>query len=448
MKSIMKNTGSEVARFTNNFALNAQIGYTDARELRIFLGVISQTNPYDENEVMEGIFSLEELERLTRPAEAKRSGSIEVEYKKILKNMMKKNYVEFASPVKHKGKVLNSYRVVFDRIEPLKIDGTAFYKWRVHEDMRPHIKNLQDNFVGIALPKKMRSGHSIRFLILGTAHHNRLRVGGRVKVTRLEIDLEEFRRLLNIQGKYPVFSDLRKRVIEPIVSEINASGLLFIQTYNYLKTGRTITGIEFFLEDGDLMKKRAKQLPIETSEEKKEVDSNSDFVPTEKEENQLKEGQYLAYKFLVEKGCKEGIVYRQIVQKTPSSECKGWEDIYFQRAWKLFESGTKYKQKKAKAGAFIKWWMSGKFKDRHFEVVNDLRKEKKKIKEDDIQRFINREDVKDLSHTQFLAWREEQQKKASKAVENETLSSSKNAGFEGMEGLLSGVADKMNANKT
>ncbi len=408
---------SEIARFTNDFARNAEIGFTEARQLLLFLALVSQTNPQDEGEEMTGILNVREIERLIRKKGAKKSGNFYSEIKIFIEKMLMNNYVRFSPSVDDKNakKYLKDYGVIFDRLQVMQGGEGTFYQYRFHEDMRPHIKMLKENFVSLAIPKGMRSGHGIRFLMLAKSHHSRVRAFKKVSV--LEIAITDLVRILGIENKYPRFNNLKVRVIEPMIKEVNNSGLLRVQKHEYIRTGRSISHIKFNLTDGILTEERnrlgapdVKQTPAKREK--------AGFVPTSEDEQQLKRGQYLAYKFLTEKGCIPGIVHRQIVVKMPSSECLGWEDVYIENAWGRFEKGTKHSEKKGKAGAFVKWWMNGEFKDRHFsELIEELVAYKKKVRNDDPKRWENRMKVQDMTNSEFMAWYEEEKRNFKKERE-------------------------------
>lgn len=440
----MKNLtqGKDLARFTNDFALNAEIGFTDARQLLLFLALVSQTNPQDSEEEMTGILSLQDIFQLILKKGARKSGNLYQELSDFTDKMMESNYVKFSPSAdiqdKEAKKYLKDYGVIFDRLKLFKEGKATFYEYRFHEDMRPHIKRLKENFVSLSIPKGMKSGHAIRFLVLAKAHHDKYRKGGKVKVTKKIIAIADLRRILGIEKKYKEFDNLRRRVIEPIIAEINKSGFLFIPQHKYIKTGRKKTHIEFWIEDGELYQKTKKDAQVALKSPENAFKAEG-FVPAKEQETELKIYQYLAYQYLVERKIVKGIAFRQIVPNVPSSECEGWEDIYFEYAWKLFEGKTKYKQAKRKAGAFVKWYISGEFKDRHFpEIMEKLVAEKKRMQRDDAQRWSNRETVKDMSYTQFQQWLEQERKKKRKGQKNNDNS--------GIKKDINNLVNQMSAN--
>ena len=65
----------------------------------------------------------------------------------------------------------------------------------------------------------------------------------------IEYSLEEIKEYLLLQDKYKVFSDFRKWVIEPAIKELKEKELLDIYKVEYIKTGRKITSIKFYVKD-------------------------------------------------------------------------------------------------------------------------------------------------------------------------------------------------------
>lgn len=414
-------TKKEIAHFSNNFAENAEIGFTEAKQLLLFLALVSQTNPHDSEEDMVGILNVKDIANLTRKGGAK-SGSIYKDTKLLIEKILANNYVRFAPSVdledEDAKKHLKDYGVIFDRLRVVKANDGTFYQYRFHEDMRPHIKLLKENFVSMNIPRGMRSGHAVRFLMLAKAHHDKYRM--HKQTTILTIALADLKRILGIADKYPVFKNFRVRVLDPIILEINNSGMLRIQQHEYERTGRSITHIKFFFQDGELYPKleRNKALVSTLSNKTK----GEDFIPTSADEDALKTYQRIAYNYLVERYVIKGIAYRQIVPNAPSTEFEGWEDFYFKYAWELFESRTRYKQAKSKAGAFVKWYMSGEFKNRHFsEIMEKVIATKKSMAKSDPQRWTNRNLVKDMKYSEFSNWLEKQREEKRRLTqENET----------------------------
>lgn len=391
-----------MVRFTNRFALQARIGFTKARQLRLAVGTISQIDPFDENAPMDGFLPMEAMESFAASENGKPSKNITKDIKKLVGDMMTSNYVQYPSKIEYKGEQLDGYRVFFERFTPQEKDGQKGYYYRIHEDMRPDLKGLVGDYTTFRLSKKIRSGTAIRFSMLVTAHHNKVRAFQ--NVSKLKISLQELRRILALENKYPVFSDFRKRVIEQVVGDVNKSGFLQIN-YEFVRTGREITHIIFHTQDGDLAS--VKQIEVDSKSATSKTKNYKDYVPTDKDISKLSKAQLAAYHYLIERKCKEGIAYRRIVLNLPSNEFEGWEDVYIKKAWERFEKTTKYKQPKRKAGAFVIWWRNGEFRDRLFAEMMEEVLAIKKSKNP--EQYRNREVAKQMTASQFNEWWNAQQ---------------------------------------
>lgn len=65
----------------------------------------------------------------------------------------------------------------------------------------------------------------------------------------IEYKVTEIREYLLLQGKYKMFKDFRIRVIEPAIKKLKEKELLDIYNVEYIKTGRKITSIKFYVKD-------------------------------------------------------------------------------------------------------------------------------------------------------------------------------------------------------
>lgn len=62
-----------------------------------------------------------------------------------------------------------------------------------------------------------------------------------------EIDVGEFRRMFGVDGRYPSIKDLKKRVLEPAVRDVNQSSDLTV-TWGQRKAGRKVAAFQFVFE--------------------------------------------------------------------------------------------------------------------------------------------------------------------------------------------------------
>lgn len=119
-------------------------------------------------------------------------------------------------------------------------------------------KYLESDIVGMSSP------YSIRFYELIMQYRS---VGHR------EISLEDLRWMFQLQNKYPVWADLKKRVIEQATKEINEHSPYNL-TIEPKRTGRKITSIVLKFQD----KKSLKKPKESTNNPLLEPQRNKDFV--------------------------------------------------------------------------------------------------------------------------------------------------------------------------
>ena len=102
----------------------------------------------------------------------------------------------------------------------------------------PYLTELRRNFTSYQQRhiRHLRSAHSVRLYELLVRFAD--------KGFRRFADLDDFRFRMDIAGRYPVYKDLRKRVLDPAVAELCAHTDLDV-AYIPTKRGRRVVGLEF-----------------------------------------------------------------------------------------------------------------------------------------------------------------------------------------------------------
>jgi len=104
------------------------------------------------------------------------------------------------------------------------------------------------------------------------------------KVEIPEMTIEKFRELFNIENKYPKMPNLRERVLDPAVNEINQSeNINFLVSYDLKKSGKAYTHIKFHIKPKPAKLKlhqQAKVIEIGIKENK-EIKELLDMIPSE-----------------------------------------------------------------------------------------------------------------------------------------------------------------------
>ena len=95
--------------------------------------------------------------------------------------------------------------------------------------------------------------------------------------TIIEYSVDEIKEYLMLQNKYKVFNNFRVRVIESAVKDLREKELLDIYNVEYVKTGRKVTSIKFYVKDLE-----PRTYKFETKKDfdkpKKEVSSFANFT--------------------------------------------------------------------------------------------------------------------------------------------------------------------------
>lgn len=116
------------------------------------------------------------------------------------------------------------------------IDQEGRIELRFGKDILPYLTGLQREFTRYALSDvaKMTSAHAIRLYELLVQWPEGHRV----------VELDDLRRWLQLEDRYPSIKDLKRRVLDPAVEQINEHSPLSL-TWSQRKTGRKVTHLVF-----------------------------------------------------------------------------------------------------------------------------------------------------------------------------------------------------------
>lgn len=109
-----------------------------------------------------------------------------------------------------------------------------------HEDLMPYVANLKARYTKYELVNigAFTSTHTIRLYELCSQYKT---------VGKREIKIDDLKDWLQVKGKYDLYADFRKRVIEPSVNEINKKSDLLISV-EPVKRGRSIIALTFTIK--------------------------------------------------------------------------------------------------------------------------------------------------------------------------------------------------------
>lgn len=116
------------------------------------------------------------------------------------------------------------------------IDQEGRIEMRFGKDILPYLTGLQREFTRYALSDvaKMTSAYGIRLyelLVQWSGGHR-------------EVALDDLRHWLQLEDRYPSIKDLKRRVLDPAVEQINEHSPLMV-TWSQRKTGRKVTHLTF-----------------------------------------------------------------------------------------------------------------------------------------------------------------------------------------------------------
>jgi hypothetical protein len=205
----------------------------------------------------------------------------------------------------------------------------------------------------------------------------------------LSFELDELKNFLGISGKYDTLPNLRRRVLEPMVDEINKFSKEIQVDFEYLKKRAKVVGIQFLIKDTFISHLNGPE--------------SEDLSLAEVEVGRLTKSRYMAFKMLLDFGVLDGIAYHRILPTIGAGEVEGYEDVFIRHAINHFNKKTDKESPEAKAGAFVKWWTEKKAfsteAELYWQIQEKVQRYKKSMSEETRH---NRELAKTMSHQDFL----------------------------------------------
>ena len=375
-KHLTTQSSNKVARIENRFIFNAQYQLT-AREQKVILYLISNIDPKSQKRFHEQVISVKKLESVLK-ADGKKWGGLYEEMQSFTDRILDKK-IRFPTDLEIDGRSFPGKINWFQSVMPVRNQNQEVsLRFLFAEDLKPFLLQLNEYAqINRLEAQQMKSGHAIRMFQIFKAQRDRMR--RHEKVSKLTYEVNSLKAILGIEGKYPRFNSFRERVLDTIKKEINTYTSLELINLVYTRSGKRVTALTFVFtekekESNTFLKVDAGQAPTEES-----------LAHT------FTKSQLRAYKLLVKRNIIPGIAYERIVPviSEGSSEFIGFEDIYFEFAWAIFENksnlfqkGSKLTEQEArkKAGTFVNWFTKNKVFQQgdHFATIQSLLAEKKK----------------------------------------------------------------------
>ncbi len=401
------------ARIDNQFVFNARYRLP-AREQKIILYLISKINPNNENEFHKQRLSMNEMKQLL-VREGTKYGSFYSELATIAETMTSCK-ITFPTRFEVNGMRLKGAINWFQHCIPVEDEkGEVHLEFVFSEILKPFIIDLKEYVkIGVSEVFPMRSGYAIRMFQMLKAEYDRLKEYK--KVVNFDFTLEELKQLLGIEeNNYPDFKNFRVRVLDPIKQDIDEFSNQIQVDYEYLKTGKKVTGIRFLVF---AKPKTATPFPKESGFPASTVLKVTEPKKTTKKPknekvdlSKLTRAQLKAVEILTQFGVFEGIAAKQILPSIGGTELDGFEDLFVQKAIQYFQKNANQQSTaELSAQTFVVWWHDKKIFNAQSTsgvwsvLLEALVEDKKKMQKKDPQAFENRLVAKTMTNEAFEKW--------------------------------------------
>jgi plasmid replication initiation protein len=393
------------ARIDNQFVFNARYRLP-AREQKIILYIISKINPIAENEFHKQRLSISELKQLLVKEGAK-YGSFYNEIATISETMTNCK-ITFPTSFEINGTRMKGAINWFQHCIPVEDEnGELYLEFVFSEILKPFIIDLKEYVkIGVADVFPMRSGYAIRMFQILKAEFDRLKEHR--KIVLYEFSMNELKQCLGIEDKYnyPDFKNFRVRVLDPIKEDINEFSNHIHIDYDYLKTGKKVTGIRFIISAKENKPKGEERGPSVLKEKKTKTTTKANKII-----EKLSRSQKKTLELLTNFGVFEGIVLTKILPTLIGSEIEGFEDIFTQKALDYFKKNAHQQDTpELSAQTFVVWWLDKEVFNVKSEssiwslLMEQLTDEKKRMAKHDVEAFDNRLMAKTMSNADFEKW--------------------------------------------
>ena len=383
-----------IAKIDNDFIFKAHYALS-AVEQKIVLFLASRIDPLNDKRFIKQVVPIKEIDKILWSG-GKKFGNPYAYLQEVVGDLLDRK-IFF-----QKGTILDGEKIYagginwFQSILVKETEDGIGIEFMFSEKMQPFLLEL-NKYVRINAMEvmDMRGKHSIRMYQVFKAERERVRK--HKKIAHLTYGISELKAMLRIEGKYKQFDNFRRRVLEPMKTEINTYSREISIDYDFIRTRRKVTHIEFTIQD-------------QKEETKKELNA-IDYVPSMEELQALSWSKKNAYDALVKFGVKEGIAFRQILQKVKGGDMEGYEDLFIEESIKHFKKWSKQqKNQEQSAATFVNWWTKqdifGHNQDVFWKIAEGVNKRKKAMEQ---ERLDNRILAKSMTKDEFVAWYKENQ---------------------------------------
>lgn len=189
--------------------------------------------------------ALSDLKKLLNANEQNKNN---VYYKKQLKKLSK---IQIEYNILGKDKTIEGFANLITEGEFItnKETGEILFKYNIPTRVKEAIKSKKGLFAKIDLMIKKNLKHRYSLIL-----YDLIKDYEDVEIP--EMTITEFRKIFGIENKYKLFQDLKKRVLEPAIEDINNNEKIdFIIEYKLTKRGSKYTHIKFIKKRKPILKK-------------------------------------------------------------------------------------------------------------------------------------------------------------------------------------------------
>ena len=215
----------------NNYLIDNFVFNATELELQILNYAVAVTNPYWDSKDWVHRISIPDLVEIYGSKKNKRSWE---QYRSALLRLQLRTYVFF---VKNKKNTIPLIKMVTEDIK-----DNSYLEFKFSDYVQERIQNLiglftQYDIKNIAMFSSRYSFMLYEFFKMKLSQSDSVLYSKNVKIC-------DFKKNLNLDGKYKIFRDLRNNVLEKSKLQINKHSDIHIN-YEIIKTGRTPTYIKF-----------------------------------------------------------------------------------------------------------------------------------------------------------------------------------------------------------
>lgn len=230
---------------TSNDLLEAKYDFT-LWQKRIFIYMVSRIGKEDKDFSMQRIYISELLGFF-----GSRGGKDYDVIRKLPRDMFEKEVrVPYFTDAGHKRWYVK--RIITEYTEPDDaVEENNYIEMRFHSDLKPYLLELNSRFSKYDIRNVLELGsvYSFRmFEILKSRHEIQKAYQPHIEASIIEFDLEEFKAILSVEGKYKLYADFKRFALDRAQRDL-AEYCDIIFALKEVKKGKRVATLQFIVRD-------------------------------------------------------------------------------------------------------------------------------------------------------------------------------------------------------